>query len=829
MNISFNWLQQYLPRLEGSNPNEVAETLTAIGLEVAGVEETESVRGGLRGVVIGRTLTCIPHPNSDHLHVCTVDLGEEEPVQIVCGAPNVAAGQTVVVATVGTTLYGPDGEAFKIKKSKLRGEPSMGMICSQVEIGMGADSSGIWVLDDETVKPGTPAADYFDLASDTLIEIDITPNRVDATSHYGVARDLAAYYSYREGKVIRAERPTLTKPQTADAKAPAIQVEMEVSAEDCPRYQGVTIRGLKCVESPDWLKERLQSIGQRPINAVVDVTNFVLHEIGQPLHAFDAQKIAGGKLRIAHLPAGTPFTTLDGVEHKLTGRENMICDSQLTPLCIGGVMGGLDSGVTMETTDIFIEAANFNPTITRRAARSHGLSTDSSFRFERGLDPEATDWALQRAVSLILDICGGTLADETVDHYRKHLDPVELTISTDYVSRAIGRDLTADQLQLILEALEMSPKAVEGDAFAISVPRYRYDVTRPVDVVEEVLRIYGYNAVPLSGYVHASLSKQSDQDHIYHAQLKLSELLTGFGYREILNNSLTSRQYFEGQKAFDPNQLVPVENPLSQELNVLRPTLLVGGLETISDNVHRKQPYCALYEWGNVYRYKQNDQATTPLDQYTQAHRLGLWLSGTLMPNSWTTAGEATSPYMLRGVVEKLLAHMGFTTEDYSVTTPAECHDLWSDVVCYTDREGESLAYVGVVSNYWLTKCDIKQPVYYAELYSDTLMAHLLQHKVVSTELSKYPTVKRDLALLIDNDITYEALARTASKAERKLLQRIELFDVYTGKELPKGKKSYALSFYLRDDKGTLRDAQIDAAMKRIWQAIEQEYHATLR
>lgn len=829
MNISFNWLKQYLPRLELSNPSEVAQTLTAIGLEVAGVEETESVPGGLQGVVIGRTLTCIPHPNSDHLHICTVDLGEAEPVQIVCGAPNVAAGQTVVVATVGTTLYGPEGSPFKIKKSKLRGETSMGMICSQVEIGMGSDSSGIWVLDDDTVRPGTPAADYFDLTSDTIIEIDITPNRVDATSHYGVARDLAAYYSYHDGLIMRAKRPSIPTPQAVDASAPAIEVSMEVSAEECPRYQGVTIRGLKCVESPDWLKERLQSIGQRPINAVVDVTNFVLHEIGQPLHAFDAQKIDGDTLRVAHLPEGTPFTTLDGVELKLTGLENMICDSQLTPLCIGGVMGGLDAGVTMETTDIFIEAANFNPTTTRRAARSHGLSSDSSFRFERGLDPAATDWALRRAIALIQEICGGTISGKEVDHYRHKLAPTEMTITVDYVSRAIGRKVTAEQLLTILEALEMSPRAMDGGAFAIAVPRYRYDVTRPIDVVEEVLRIYGYNAVPLSGYVHASLSKRSDQDHIYHAQLKLSELLTGFGYREILNNSLTARQYFEGQTAFDPNQLVSIENPLSQELNVLRPTLLVGGLETISDNVHRKQPYCALYEWGNVYRYQKDSEAQTPLDQYTQSHRLGLWLSGTLMPNSWTTTGEATTPYMLRGVVEKLFAHMGLSAGDYSVSTPAACHDLWSDVVCYTDTKGRCLAYVGVISNYWLTKCDIKQPVYYAELYSDTLMAHLLQHRVQSTELSKYPTVKRDLALLIDNGVTYEALARTASQAERKLLQRVELFDVYTGKELPKGKKSYALSFYLRDDKGTLRDAQIDAAMKRIWQAIEQEHHATLR
>lgn len=829
MNISFNWLQQYLPLLKDYTPESVAKTLTAIGLEVAGMEKTESVRGGLCGVVIGRTLTCAPHPNSDHLHICTVDIGEGNPVQIVCGAPNVDAKQTVVVATVGTTLYDPEGKAFKIKRSKLRGEESMGMICSQVEIGMGNDSSGIWVLEDEDVPPGTPAADYFSLTHDTIIEIDITPNRVDATSHYGVARDLAAYYSYEQGRVIRAERPNYKESETIDLSAPAIQVEVDVSAEVCPRYQGVTIRGIHCVESPDWLKERLQSIGQRPINAVVDVTNFVLHEIGQPLHAFDASKIVDNKLRVVHLPEGTLFTTLDGVERKLTGQEVMVCDSKLTPLCIGGVMGGLDAGVTMQTTDVFIEAANFNPTVTRRAARSHGLSSDSSFCFERGLDPIATDWALHRAIPLIQEICGGTVSSNIVDIFRKPFPPIEMQISTSLVSRVVGSAISVDQLHLILDALEMSPQVLDSETLAIKVPRYRYDVTRPIDVIEEALRIYGFNAVPLSGYIHANLAKRSREDSIYHAQLKLSELLTGFGYHEILNNSLTSLQYFEGQKTFDPDQLVRVENPLSQELNVLRPTLLVGGLKTISDNMRRKHPYCALYEWGNVYRYQRDNQASSPLDQYTQSSRLGLWLSGTVMTNSWAAPATETSPYMLRGIIEKLLAHMGFTPGDYSISIPAECHDLWNNVICYNNKQGEPLAYVGEVSDYWLTKCDVRVPVYYAELYIDKLMAHLLKHKVISSELSKYPTVRRDLALLINSDINYASLARTAHQAERKLLKRIELFDVYTGKELPKGKKSYALSFYLRDDKGTLRDAQIDATMQRIWHALEQEYNATLR
>lgn len=830
MNISYSWLQDYLPYVAQETPDEVARVLTSIGLEVGGVEQVEAVRGGLRGVVVGHVLTCVPHPNSDHLHVCTVDVGNcsDEPLQIVCGAPNVDAGQMVLVATVGTTLYSGD-ESFKIKKSKLRGEVSMGMICSQVELGLGEDNSGIWVLDDPNACPGTPAADYLKLHSNTLIEVDITPNRVDATSHFGVARDLAAYYSFHTKSPMQAQLPDLPTIVSADRAESAIKVSVEVSESDCPRYQGATIRGIKNQESPEWLQQRLLSIGMHPINAVVDITNFVLHEVGQPLHAFDAKMLPGNTIRVAHLPEATLFTTLDEVEHKLTGRENMICDDQLRPLCLGGVMGGLEAGVTMETTDLFIESANFNPTTTRRAARSHGLSSDSSFRFERGLDPEATDWALRRAVSLILEICGGELVAPMVDEYRQPSHPTEITLSHSYLCRMIGKEISREELLSILTALEMHPQVQSDDEIALSVPRYRYDVTRPVDVIEEVLRIYGYNAIPLSGYIHANLATRSEADRMYQAELRISELLTGLGYHEILNNSLTSHRYYAAQHSFAAEHLVPVENPLSQELDVLRPTLLVGGLETIARNLNRQQPLCAFYEWGNTYNYDAARPAGTPLDRYSYTPKLGLWLTGSFYGNSWTQAAQPASFFMLRGAVDKILAHIGFSDKRLSWSEQSEQHDAYAESISYKTPGGDTLVTIGVVSDYWLKQCDVSQPVYYAEIDMEVLKTLLLSYKVESRELSKFPTVKRDLALLIDESIRYEELVQTALKAERKLLKRVELFDVYTGKELPTGKKSYALSFYLRDDNATLRDTQIDSAMKRIQEALQQAHGAALR
>lgn len=828
MIVTYLQLQKYLPQVSAYTPQEIGDILTSIGLEVAGIETIEAVKGGLKGVVLGKVLTCVAHPNSDHLHITTVDVGASEPLPIVCGAPNVAAGQTVLVATPGTVLY-HDGEPFTIKKSKLRGEPSHGMICSQKELGLGEDQSGIWVLTEEGLVPGTPAAKHFALTTDYAIEIEITPNRVDATSFYGVARDLAAYLSFHTGQMVQAQLPPIEAPQ-ATSNQDAIVVSVEVPATDCPRYQGLTIRGIANTSSPEWLQKALTDIGLHPINAVVDITNFVLMELGQPLHAFDADKIAGKQLRIAYVPNGTPFETLEGIERKLVGTEIMICDQDHTPLCMGGVMGGKESGVTDTTTDLFLESANFNPSKVRKAARKHGISTDSSFRFERGLSAQDTTRALYRAAALITEICGGQVVGQPVDIYPEAEQPHRLSLTYSEIDKTIGHHIKPEEVRTILQALEIEIVEKNAQTLHLSVPAYRVDITRPADVIEDILRIYGYNRVPLTGYIHANLSTRSPQDVTHKNKVVLSEQLVGAGFREILNNSLTGKHYFANNEQFPENTLVELENPLSGDLNILRPTLLIGCLESIALNLHHKQPYCAFFEWGTTYTRDPKKQTTpeAPLAPFTETPCLALALAGTLFANAWNTPEEPASAFRLKGVVEKLLIRSGLNPDNLFVEMGAD--SLLAQKLTYRRfPKGPIIAELGAVSPQLLQKTEVSTPVYFANLYTAELFAPELQKDIQSVEWSKFPVVKRDLAYLIDKGITFQELRNTAMKAEKKLLKKVELFDLYEGKNLPQGKVSYAMSFYLSNPNATLKDKEIDAAMERIRAAIEKNHNAQIR
>ena len=819
MNISYKWLLEYLPCT--LSPQEIADTLTSIGLETGGVEEIETIRGGLRGLVIGHVLTCEEHPNSDHLHITTVDVGADAPLQIVCGAPNVAAGQKVVVATVGTTLYHGE-EEFAIKKSKIRGVESFGMICSEVEIGVGSSNDGIIVLPSDA-PVGMPAAEYYHVESDYCIEVDITPNRVDATSHYGVARDLAASLK-RNGVPAELKLPEVNLP--TDIIDSRIEVKV-ADATACPRYQGLVIKGITVRESPEWLRNRLQAIGLRPINNIVDITNYVLHEFGQPLHAFDLAFIKGDRVHVQTVAEGTPFVTLDGVERKLTAEDLMICDSNGDPMCVAGVFGGLHSGVTEKTTDIFLESANFNPTMVRRTARRLGLNTDSSFRFERGLDPERTDWALRRAASLILEIAGGHLGGMT-DVYPNPLKPHRISLSFEKVNSVIGRTIEPEMVRSILNSLEIRISKEEDGVMTLEVPRYRTDVTRDVDVIEEIMRIYGYNQVELTGYIRASLGHETETDRRYKWQTVVSEQLVGAGFNEILNNSLTAGSYYEGLKTHPREMAVELMNPLSQELNCMRQTLLFGGLETLSHNLRRKHLSLYLFEWGKCYRFhaaKRTDE--TPLSVYAEDDRLGIWICGQRVHNSWAHPEEPTSVFELKAVVEQVLCRVGIETGAYTLETAD--NDLYASAMEVKTRSGKLLGTFGTVSTELIKRFDIEQPIYFAELLWDALMSESARYKLEARDLPRFPEVKRDLALLLDKAVSFAEIESLARGCEKKLLRRVELFDVYEGKNLPAGKKSYAVSFFLRNDEKTLNDKQIEAIMAKIRTTLEQKLGAQLR
>ena len=824
MNISYDLLRSYVETK--LTPEEVAAALTSIGLEVGGVEEVESIPGGLKGLVIGHVLTCDVHENSDHLHVTTVDIGAEAPLQIVCGAPNVAAGKAVVVATIGTVLTSGD-ESFTIKKSKIRGVESFGMLCSEVEIGVGHDNSGIILLDTAVAKVGTPAAEYFGVTSDYVLEVDITPNRVDATSHYGVARDLAAYLT-QQGTPTVAKLPEVLRVPATGKPCP-VPVTVAVDETLCPRFEGLVIRGLKVTESPDWLRRQLETIGLRPINVVVDVTNYVLHEFGQPLHAYDLAK-TGGALSV-QLARPEKMLLLDKSEGQLTERDLVIASAQGSPLCVAGVMGGLESGTTATTTEIFLESANFNATSVRKTARRLGVNTDSSFRFERGLDPNRTTWALMRAASLILELCPGSYIDgDRFDHYPVPAQPYEVTLRPSHMDDLIGKAIPRDEAVRILESLEIEVVSREEDAWQLRIPRYRIDVTREADVIEEVMRIYGYNNIELSGYVHANLSSKGAVDRSYSRRILLSEQLTGAGFNELLNNSLSSEAYYEGLTSCSADKLVQLVNPLSGELNILRQTLLFGGLSAISRNLRRQQKSFYYYEWGNCYAAApevERSTATT-LAGYRETQSLGLWIAGARVHSSWVHADEATSPFELKAHVLHLFERLGVSERSLRAEA-IECDLFAGRAYRYATYDGKAVALLGQVSSTLLTKWDIDLPVYYAEINWDNLNRLSERVKVEITDLPKFPIVRRDLSLLLDEQITFAELAETARRAEKKLLRDVTLFDVYEGKNLPAGKKSYALSFYLQDTERTMSDKQIDAIMAKIRKSIEDTHGASLR
>lgn len=823
MNISYSWLKQYIDF--NLTPGELADVLTSIGLETGGIEKVESVRGGLRGIVIGKVLTCEKHPDSDHLHITTVDLGKGDPVQIVCGAPNVAAGQTVVVATIGTILYDGDKE-FQIKKSKIRGVESFGMICAEDEIGVGTSHDGIIVITGDAPVPGTPAADYYGIKDDFVLEVDLTPNRIDAASHYGVARDLSAWLACH-ARPAALRRPDVETFSIDNPGKDGVKVEV-LDTEGCPRYTGVTIRDIKVTESPAWLKDRLSAIGLRPINNVVDITNYLLHGMGQPLHCFDLDKIKGGKITVRTCPEGTGFTTLDGVERTLSQADMMICNEQ-EPMCIAGVFGGLDSGVTESTTSVFIESAYFNPTRVRRSARRHGLSTDSSFRFERGVDPNGCLYVLKLAAMMVKELAGGQITGDVIDIYPEPVRPFPVTLSYKGLDNLIGKSIPADKVDSILQSLEIEIKDRRGDEVDLLVPTYRVDVKRPCDVIEDVLRIYGYNNVELSDSLHSSLSFRTATDAADDLRKTISDQLSATGFNEILNNSLTAESYYSGLQTYPATHCVRLLNPLSQDLNVMRQTLIFGGLESLSHNINRKSSDLMMYEFGNVYFFNPDAKPAdgTPLSPYSEESRLAIWMTGDMRRGNWIRPAEQVTFFDLKAVISNILSRLGINRREISMSK-GQC-ELYSDSIQITTRSGKTVGSMGTVAKTITRKCDIKQAVFYAELNWNTLVQLSMKKQVHFTPLPKTMPVKRDLALLIDNTVTMAQIETVVRQSERRILKDVTLFDVYEGKNLPEGKKSYAIAITLQDDDKTLHDKQIDQVMDKIISNLQKQLGAQLR
>lgn len=820
MNISYNWLKEYVNF--DLTPDEVAAALTSIGLETGGVEEVQTIKGGLEGIVIGEVLTCEPHPNSDHMHVTTVNLGQGEPVQIVCGAANVAAGQKVVVATLGTKLY--DGEeCFTIKKSKLRGVESVGMICAEDEIGIGTSHEGIIVLPEDAV-PGTPAKDYYNIKSDYVLEVDITPNRADACSHYGVARDLYAYL------IQNGRQATLTRPSVEAFKVDNHDMDITIEVENteaCPRYAGVSIKGVTVKESPEWLQNKLRIIGVRPINNIVDITNYILHAYGQPLHCFDADKVKGSKIIVKTVAEGTKFVTLDEVERKLSDKDLMICNVE-EPMCIAGVFGGLDSGTTEQTVDVFLESAYFNPTWVRKTARRHGLSTDSSFRFERGIDPNGTIYALKEAALMVQELAGGTIASEIKDNYPEPIADFSVELSYEKVHALIGKVIPVETIKSIVANLEMKIVNETPEGLTLQVPPYRVDVQRDCDVVEDILRIYGYNNVEIPTTLKSSLTTKGEEDHSQKLQNLISEQLIGCGFNEILNNSLTAAGYYEGLESYKNENLVRLMNPLSNDLNVMRQTLLFGGLESIQHNANRKNADLKFFEFGNCYYFhaeKKNPEKS--LAAYTEEYHLGMWVTGKRVSNSWAHPDEDSSVYELKAYVMNIFTRLGLNLGN--VVFGNLTNDIYSVAVSVHTRGGKLLATFGLVGKKIQKAFDIDNEIYYAEINWNELMKATKSAKVNFKELSKFPAVKRDLALLIDKSVQFAEIEKIAYETEKKLLKEVELFDVYEGKNLEAGKKSYAVSFLLQDENATLNDKQIDKIMSKLIANLESKLNAKLR
>lgn len=820
MNISYNWLKEYVDF--DLTPDETAAALTSIGLETGGVEEVQSIKGGLEGLVIGEVLTCVDHPDSDHLHITTVNLGDENPLQIVCGAPNVAAGQKVVVATLGTKLYSGE-ECFTIKKSKIRGAESFGMICAEDEIGIGTSHDGIIVLPADAV-PGTLAKDYYQIKSDYVLEVDITPNRADACSHYGVARDLYAYL-IRNGKQAVLRRPSVDAFGVENHDLD-ISVKVE-NTEACPHYAGVTVKGVTVKESPDWLQNKLRLIGVRPINNVVDVSNYIVHAFGQPLHCFDANKIKGREVIVKTLSEGTSFVTLDGVERKLHEQDLMICNAE-EPMCIAGVFGGLDSGSTETTTDVFIESAYFHPTWVRKTARRHGLNTDASFRFERGIDPNGVIYCLKLAALMIKEIAGGHIASDIKDVCASPAKDFIVDLAYRKVHALIGKTISPEIIKSIVTTLEMKILEETPEGLKLSVPPYRVDVQRDCDVIEDILRIYGYNNVEIPLTLKSGLTTKGENDRSNKLQNLIAEQLVGCGFNEILNNSLTRAAYYENMESYPSSALVTLMNPLSTDLNCMRQTLLFGGLESIAHNVNRKNADLRFFEFGNCYRFdadKKNPDKI--LAGYSESWHLGLWVTGKKVANSWAHPEEPSSVYELKAYVENILLRLGVNPHD--CVTGHLAGDLFDSALSVHTRGGKLLASYGVVGRKQLKAFDIENEVYYAELNWDELLRASRSVQVSYREIPKFPIVKRDLALLIDKKVQFAEIEKIAYETEKKLLKDVELFDVYEGKNLESGKKSYAVSFLLQDETQTLTDKVIEKIMAKLVRNLEEKLDAKLR
>ena len=820
MEISYKWLKEYVDF--DLTPQETADALTSCGLEVDALEEVQTIKGGLKGLFVGKVLTCEMHPNSDHLHITTVDLGKGEPQQIVCGAPNVAAGQKVIVADLGCVLYDGDKE-FVIKKSKLRGVESNGMICAEDEIGVGESHDGIIVLP-EDAPVGQPAAEYYHLESDWVIEIDITANRSDALSHWGVARDLYAWLK-RNGHETSLHRPDCTE-FTVDNNDLPIDVEIE-NTEACKRYACVSITGCEVKESPEWLQNKLKVIGLRPINNIVDITNYVMMAYGQPMHCFDADMVTGHKIVVRTQPEGTKFVTLDGEEHTLGEHDLSICNAE-EPMCIAGIFGGKGSGTYDTTTNVVLESAYFHPTWIRKSARRHGLSTDASYRFERGIDPNGTIYALKQAAILCKQLAGGKVSMEIKDVYPNPMADARVQLDYEYVDRLIGKEIGHDMIKSIVESLDMKVVEETAEGLLLDVPAYRVDVQRPCDVVEDILRIYGYNNVEIPTQLKSSLTILGEADKTYHLQNVIGEQLVGCGFREILNNSLTKTSYYTELNKYTEETTVKVMNPLSSDLGVMRQSLLFGGLESICRNVNHKMPNLRFFEFGNCYHFspeKKNDE--DPIKAYTEEMHLGMWITGKRVEGSWTHPDEQSSFYELKGYVLNIVKRLG-VNPGIMVCEHSD-NNVFGKALVLKTRAGKVLCEMGTVCHKILKKMDIAQDVFYADLNWDNLMRAIKKNETLYHDISKFPSVSRDLALLIDKSVQFEQIEQIARQTEKKLLKSVELFDVYEGKNLPAGKKSYAVNFILQDESKTLTDKQIDAIMTKLINNLKQKLGAELR
>ncbi|MDY7395140.1 phenylalanine--tRNA ligase subunit beta [Aureibaculum sp. 2210JD6-5] len=809
MKISYSWLQQFL-KID-LDAEKVGELLTDLGLEVEGIEKVESVKGSLEGIIVGKVLTCEKHPNADRLKITTVDLGNGEPLQIVCGAPNVAAGQKVPVATVGTTLYDNEGNGFKIKKGNIRGEASHGMICAEDELGLGDSHDGILVLDKKT-KIGIPAAELFEISTDYVFEIGLTPNRSDAMSHFGVARDL------RAGLLHQNINKELITPSVSrfDVDIRSLKIQVEVAnKKQVPRYAGVTISGIKVEDSPKWMQDKLKAIGVNPINNIVDITNYVLHELGQPLHAFDAAKIKGNKIKVKNLPKDTEFVTLDGETQKLHKDDIMICDGDSNPLCIGGVYGGLDSGVTENTTAIFLESAYFDQVSIRKTAKRFGLNTDASFRFERGIDPNITDYALKRAALLIEEIAGGKISSDLVDIYPNKIEDHQVRFSFDKAEKLIGEELKPDTIKNILASLDIKINNQTDSGLGLTIPAYRTDVTREADIIEEILRVYGYNNIKTSPKLNTSISYVPKPD-ANKLQNLIADQLASQGFYEMMANSLTSPDYEDYSDQINSKQNVKMLNPLSTDLSVMRQTLLFSGLEAVAYNINRKNSDLKLFEFGNTYHKFDG--------KYEEQKHISILISGNRNDNNWLVETKKSDFFFGKGIVQSVLERVGINSYK---SGPIE-NALFSEGISLQVGK-KTLVDFGVVKSNITKQFGIKQEVLYADFNWDAMLQFIKNKTLKVTDLTKFPSVKRDFSLLLDKQITFNEIYHLAFQTDKQLLKSVDLFDVYEGDKLPENKKSYAVSFMLQDDKQTLTDKQIDGVMKKLQQTFENKLKAELR